>query len=94
MAQALDAEILAIGRDALVWIDKIKKLHSQIMKTTVYVDFFEYNVAAVLKAHFNRIKAEGMALDTSIEMLKKGEVPPAICLSHIERIRKSYINIL
>jgi hypothetical protein len=101
LATALQDRILAIGRDALIWLEKVKKLHSQIQETLVNVPLFEHNVAMILENRFNKIKGETSALKNSIARLtiwdnktNTWEIPPAIPLGHLERIRKAYKDIL
>jgi len=99
--EGVDTQILAIGRDALKWLDKIKVLHRETMHTAVYVEMFEYNAGAALTENLSSLRSETQALKGIIEdMLSKWEPGKGnmtnikiACLNHIEKIRKSAIFI-
>lgn len=91
---AVSTKILALGRDALMYIEKIKKLHRQVILTCVRVPELEYNAARMLTEHFERIKREGEALGVSIGLLRQGKASADRCLEHINQIRKSVEKII
>lgn len=94
MAEAPDNRILAIGRDALLWLEKVKKLNKEITKRVIYEEAYHYNLSRTLKEGANKIAAERDALKVSIEQFRKREVAANVCMNNISIMRTEFHNIM
>ncbi len=103
VTEILDRDVLALGRDALRWLDKIRKLHQQIIANIVSHKDIQYHAAISLGNDFRAIESETNKLQVNVTILREWDVEErrgypsheftAECLYHVEQICTNFVAV-
>jgi hypothetical protein len=102
VTEILDRDVLALGRDALRWLDKIRKMHQQIIENIVAHKDIQYHAAISVGNDFKAIKTATNELQGKVTDLKDWDIQKqgypsheftAECLYHVEQICTNFVAV-
>ena len=97
----LDKQVLTVGRDAIMWLEKIKRLHQQMINSVVSHVDVKYHAAIALGNNIKKIETETSLLQGEVTTFKEWDIKrkgypshelTGGSLNHVEEICSTFIE--